>query len=214
MHQYSKVDRDLRALFTLMSLRGDLELERHSHVGNLSRDSELEKTIGAISRELQGKFEFLQSSTARQVLFRCLKNAELVDAGTAMEAGADPREAVIERLQARVVALDMEVDSVTFERIEVQDELARLKKNLVLRQQELRGAKMEISEHLHKLHEQRIRIRELESDAAKFGEVLRGKNFTLQDLELDRRELIGKLQTSKLNCEHLSSSLEAKRAKK
>ena len=108
----------------------------------------------------------------------------------------------------------MEVDSVNFEKMEIQEELQRLKKTLVLKQQELRGAKTEISAHLHNLNDQRIRIRELEAAADKHAGVLRGKDFAIQDLELDRRELISKLETSKLNCEHISNSLEEKRTKK
>ena len=87
MHHYSKVDRDLHELFKLMSLRGALELEHQSHVGRLTRDAELQRCIDSISGELRNKFEFLQGSTARQVLLRCLKNAELVDAATEMEEG-------------------------------------------------------------------------------------------------------------------------------
>jgi len=119
MHQYSKVDRDLRELFKFMSLRGALELEHQSHVGRLTRDAELQRCIDAISSDLRSKFEFLQCSTARQVLLRCLKNVEHVDAATEMEEGQDPLEALIESLKSKLSQLDMEVDSVNFEKIEI-----------------------------------------------------------------------------------------------
>jgi hypothetical protein len=137
--RYSMADRGLAEIGSVMEQTGAQEAARTSLVAQMLTDEDFEKALTAVSEEVAQKFQWLQAASAKQVLFRCFRNPEKMDAGTQMGIDMFAEERAV--FLRRIASYQREIEVQQEHKKTIYKENTELKCQLVEKLQEIRQLK-------------------------------------------------------------------------
>ena len=154
--KYSMVDKGLTEIGTLMEQTGSQALASTSLISNLLSDDEFKKSLNQIESEVTGKFQWIQTASARQVLQRCFRNPKMIDQSTQM--GIDMFSEEREMFKERLAAMQTEICHHQDQKLTLFQQCNELKNQLVDKLQDIRNLKVMRENQDKLLEEQYIEI--------------------------------------------------------